>query len=199
MAGNPLREENRMNAYLFKVVSRALVAGVLGAAWGGLLCAAEKDTALPFFPAAGAAKEKDAAKDQTKDAAKDAEPSPFAPIPDRRTNRDTDKKKLDPVASAYALPRRTVLNDKQNEAMKKLRDRTEKGLRAALDEVEKAGDVAAKTAAAKKVKTLKNEIRGEINKILDMPAAEQAKRQAEAMKKAADQTRKNAARYRRGY
>jgi uncharacterized protein YaaR (DUF327 family) len=188
-----------MNAYLFKVMSRALVAGVLGAAWGGLLCAAEKDTALPFFPAAGAAKEKDAAKDQTKDAAKDAEPSPFAPIPDRRTNRDTDKKKLDPVASAYALPRRTVLNDKQNEAMKKLRDRTEKGLRAALDEVEKAGDVAAKTAAAKKVKTLKNEIRGEINKILDMPAAEQAKRQAEAMKKAADQARKNAARYRRGY
>ena len=182
-----------MNAPIFKVISRSLLACVLGTAWGGLLCAAEKDTALPFSTSASAAKDNDAAKDQTKDAAKDEAPWPFAPIPDRRTNHDQDHKKLDPVASAYALPRRTVLNAKQTEAMKKLKDRTEKGLRAALDEVEKAGDAAAKTAAAKKVKTLRNEIRSEIKTILDMPAVEQAKRQAEAMKKAMDQARKNAA------
>ena len=143
-----------MKAYVFQVMSRALLACVLGTAWGGLLCAAEEDTALPFSTAASAAKDNDAAKDEA--------PWPFAPIPDRRTNHDQDHKKLDPVASAYALPRRTVLNAKQTEAMKKLKDRTEKGLRAALDEVEKAGDAAAKTAAAKKVKTLRNEIRSEI-------------------------------------
>jgi len=194
-----------MNAYMFQVMSRALLAGVLGAAWGGLLCAAEKEAALPSSTAASAAIDNDAAidsdaaKDQTKDAANDPAPWPFAPIPEHRANHDADHKKLDPVASAYALPHRVVLNAKQTEAMKKLRDRTETGLRAALDEVEKAGDAAAKTAAAKKAKTLRNEIRGEINKILDMPAAEQAKRQAEAMKKAAAQARKNAARYRRGY
>ena len=182
-----------MNACMFQVMSRALLVGVMGAAWGGLLCAAEKDAGLPFSTAAGAAKDKDAAKD----AAKDEEPSPFAPIPDHRANHDTDKKKLDPVASAYALPRRVVLNAKQTEALKKLRDRTEKDLLAAFDEVEKAGDVAAKTAAAKKVKTLKTEIRGEIKKILDMPAAEEAKRQADAMKKAMDQAQKNAGNYRK--
>ena len=182
-----------MNACMFKVISRALLACVLGTAWEGPLSAAEEDTALPSSTAPSAAKDNDAAEDQTKDAAKDAAPWPFAPIPDRRANHDNVPTKLDPVASAYALRHRTVLNAKQNQAMKKLRDRTEKGLRAALDEVQKAGDNAAKTAAAKKVKILRNEIRAEIQKILDMPAVEQAKRQAEAMKKAMDQARKNAA------
>ena len=93
--------------------------------------------------------------------------------------KDNEK---DPVAAAYAMPHGTALNDKQQAALKKLKDRTEKGLREALAKVDKGADSKEKTAAAHKVMELKKSIREEIKTILDIPAQDAAKQQAECAK-----------------
>ena len=110
---------------------------------------AEDDNNKP--PAEGDAPAKDAAKVPAKDTAKDtAKPKPPS---------------KDPVATAFALPKGTTLNAKQQAVYDQLKADKEDELRQAIDDLQKSTS-GATAAAAKKIRDLRAAIRQKINDIL---------------------------------
>jgi hypothetical protein len=93
--------------------------------------------------------------------------------------KDSKSAARDPVAAAFAVPRGKTFNDKQNQALKALKDKWEQKLRDAIEKTQKAEDAADKQAAAGEVRKITKDIRAEMQKIIEMPEVE-AQRQATA-------------------
>ncbi len=155
---------------------------VITQVWPVVLVAA----ALSYAVGAASAAEQGAGAASTTNDAKadvqalDDEKLPDVPALESGSDRAKNKKapKRDLVALAFALPHDTVLNDKQTKAMAALKKRLEPGLRSAVEKMEKLPEGAEKTAAAHEVRKLTKEIHTEVDNILDMPAADAAKKQA---------------------
>jgi hypothetical protein len=78
--------------------------------------------------------------------------------------------KKDPVDSAFATPKGVTLRSDQQEAMKKLREKWEQKLRDAMAAVERAGSEEEKSKAARDVMKDREDIKKEIQAILNTPA-----------------------------
>lgn len=172
MAAHEMEEAGMMIRVSMRVLAFSVLATAL---WAADALSAAKDGGNAPPPATPA---------QPKAATPDEEKLPDVPALEPSSDRAKTKKappKRDKVAAAFTLPHDTVLDDKQEAAMKALKKRLEPSLRAAVEKTEKA-EGAEKTAAALDVRKINKEIRAEIDKILDMPAEEAAKKQAAAAK-----------------
>jgi hypothetical protein len=180
-------EVEAMNRYL--ALCGCLIVGLL---WIPLLRA---DTPGLDLPPDLKAKAGDKKPDAKSDAPKkgDAVKKSDADKPSDADKKDSDKKKIDPIEAAFALPHGASvneLNDKQTKAYKELRKKFEPLLRDALKKMHEATEEKDKDKYARDGQRLVKEIKGEIDDIMAIPAidAQKAaqKQAAEAQKRAAE-------------
>jgi hypothetical protein len=85
----------------------------------------------------------------------------------------------DPVALAFALPKGTVLNSRQEAAYNKLKKENESPLRSALQQISRTNDKSEKAKLARQANDTRATIKTGIHEILAMPAIEAQKMAAQ--------------------
>ena len=97
-----------------------------------------------------------------------AEGQPVKKAQDGQSAKKTSER--DPVEAAFRLPRGVQLSQRQREAFEKMRGQIEPRLRKALDDLADAKDERSKRVVVKQVTQIRQEIRDEINQIVNSPS-----------------------------
>jgi len=113
------------------------------------------------------------------------------PVKRERTVKKPRRKK-DPVAAAFALPKGMVLTKEEQAFAKQVRGKLEPQLRKALEKLEKTEDKTEKRKAAKQVQAIRAQIKTAVNMILQRRYAKAMREYAKQRAKKLEEMKKHA-------